>query len=73
VTVTDDDHDAGQRPANPVPSDYDQNPDRIRLARSVLRRRAGDIAFLDGTLSDPDREIVATATARVITMEPTAR
>lgn len=31
---------AGQRPAEPVPSDYDQNPGRVRLARSVLRRHA---------------------------------
>jgi SAM-dependent methyltransferase len=39
------DDNAGQRPAEPVPSDYDQNPDRLRLARSVLRRYAvtGDI------------------------------
>jgi SAM-dependent methyltransferase len=34
------DDNAGQRPAEPVPSDYDQNPGRMRLARSVLRRHA---------------------------------
>jgi SAM-dependent methyltransferase len=34
------DDNAGQRPAEPVPSDYDQNPGRVRLARSVLRRHA---------------------------------
>ena len=36
---------AGQRPAEPVPSDYDENPGRVRLARSVLHRyaAAGDV------------------------------
>jgi SAM-dependent methyltransferase len=36
---------AGQRPPVPVPSDYDENPGRMRLARSVLRRHAvaGDV------------------------------
>jgi SAM-dependent methyltransferase len=29
-----------RKPPEPVPSDYDENPDRMRLARSVLRRRA---------------------------------
>jgi SAM-dependent methyltransferase len=35
---------AGQQP-EPVPSDYDENPGRVRLARSVLRRHAvtGDV------------------------------
>jgi hypothetical protein len=33
-----DNTDAGQRPTPPVPSDYDENPGRVRLARSVLRR-----------------------------------
>lgn len=27
--------DVGQRPAEPVPSDYEDNPGRVRLARSV--------------------------------------
>jgi SAM-dependent methyltransferase len=32
-------------PPEPVPSDYDENPGRMRLARSVLRRHAvaGDV------------------------------
>jgi 2-polyprenyl-3-methyl-5-hydroxy-6-metoxy-1,4-benzoquinol methylase len=32
-------------PPEPVPSDYDENPSRVRLARSVLRRHAvaGDV------------------------------
>jgi hypothetical protein len=38
--VADDKTDAGQRPAEPVPSDYDENPGRLRLAHSVLRRHA---------------------------------
>jgi SAM-dependent methyltransferase len=29
-----------RKPPDPVPSDYDENPDRMRLARSVLRRHA---------------------------------
>jgi hypothetical protein len=39
------DDNAGQRPAEPVLSDYDQNPGRVRLARSVLHRHAvaGDV------------------------------
>jgi SAM-dependent methyltransferase len=34
-----------REPAEPVPSDYDENPGRLRLARSVLRRHAavGDV------------------------------
>ncbi len=35
-----DDTNAGQQPPEPVPSDYDENPGRISLARSVLRRHA---------------------------------
>lgn len=35
-----DNTDAGRRPAEPVPSDYDEDPGRLRLARSVLRRHA---------------------------------
>lgn len=38
--MIDDNTDAGQQPPKPVPSDYDENPGRIRLARSVLRRHA---------------------------------
>jgi len=34
------DYNAGQRPAEPVLSDYDQNSGRVRLARSVLHRHA---------------------------------
>ena len=36
---------AEQQPPEPVPSDYDENPGRVRLARSVLRRHAlsGDV------------------------------
>ena len=36
---------AGPRPPDPVPSDYDEDPGRMRLARSVLRRHAvaGDV------------------------------
>ena len=39
------DDNVGRRPAEPVPSDYDQNPGRVRLARSVLHRHAvaGDV------------------------------
>jgi uncharacterized protein (TIGR00369 family) len=50
------------------------SPGRIFGSGRVIRRD-GDIAFLEGALSDTDREIVATATAtaRVITVEPTAR
>jgi SAM-dependent methyltransferase len=35
-----DNTDARQPPAEPVPSDYDEDPGRLRLARSVLRRHA---------------------------------
>src|SRR5688500_3182027 len=35
-----DNRDVGQQPPEPVPSDYDQNHGRLRLARSVLRRHA---------------------------------
>jgi SAM-dependent methyltransferase len=40
-----DDTNAGQQPPEPVPSDYDEDPGRMRLARSVLRRHAvaGDV------------------------------
>ena len=31
---------AGHRPPAPVPSDYDEDPGRVRLARSVLRHHA---------------------------------
>ena len=43
--MTDDNTNAGQQPAEPVLSDYDENPSRLRLARSVLRRHAvaGDV------------------------------
>ena len=34
------DDNSGQRPAEPVSSDYGENPGRLRLARSVLRRHA---------------------------------
>src|SRR5918998_1952193 len=36
---------AHQQPPEPVPSDYGENPGRVRLARSVLRRHAaaGDV------------------------------
>jgi SAM-dependent methyltransferase len=34
------DTNARQQPPEPVPSDYDENPGRMRLARSVLRRHA---------------------------------
>jgi SAM-dependent methyltransferase len=56
------DDNAGQRPAEPVPSDYDENPDRMRLARSVLRRHAaaGDVHELVA------RRFVAEGLARVL-------
>jgi SAM-dependent methyltransferase len=43
--MADDNTNAGQQPPEPVPSDYDENPGRLRLARSVLRRHAtvGDV------------------------------
>ena len=56
------DDNAGQRPAEPVPSDYDQNPGRVRLARSVLHRHAvaGDVHELVA------RRFVAEGFARVL-------
>ena len=56
------DDNAGQRPAEPVLSDYDQNPGRVRLARSVLRRHAvtGDVHELVA------RHFVAEGFARVL-------
>jgi trans-aconitate methyltransferase len=56
------DDNAGQRPAEPVPSDYDQNPGRVRLARSVLHRHAvaGDVHKLVA------RRFVAEGFARVL-------
>ncbi len=55
------DTNAGQQP-EPVPSDYDDNPDRMRLARSVLRRHAaaGDVHELVA------RRFVAEGLARVL-------
>jgi trans-aconitate methyltransferase len=56
------DENAGQRPAEPVLSDYDQNPGRVRLARSVLHRHAvaGDVHELVA------RRFVAEGFARVL-------
>lgn len=56
------DDNAGQRPAEPVLSDYDQNPGRVRLARSVLHRHAvaGDVHELVA------RRFVAEGFARVL-------
>jgi SAM-dependent methyltransferase len=49
-------------PPEPVPSDYDENPGRVRLARSVLRRHAvaGDV---HGQVA---RRFVAEGLARVL-------
>ena len=49
-------------PPEPVPSDYDENPGRMRLARSVLRRHAaaGDVHELDA------RRFIAEGFARVL-------
>jgi len=49
-------------PPEPVPSDYDENPSRIRLARSVLRRHAvaGDVHELVA------RRFIAEGLARVL-------
>jgi len=60
--MTDDNTKAGQQPAEPVPSDYDENPSRLRLARSVLRRHAvaGDVHELVA------RRFVAEGFARVL-------
>src|SRR3712207_7913627 len=57
-----DNRDVGHQPPEPVPSDYDQNPDRMRLARSVLRRHAvaGDVHELVA------RRFVAEGFARVL-------
>jgi SAM-dependent methyltransferase len=59
--VAGEDTNAGQQP-EPVPSDYDDNPDRMRLARSVLRRHAaaGDVHELVA------RRFVAEGLARVL-------
>ena len=56
------DDNAGQRPAEPVLSDYDQNPGLVRLARSVLHRHAvaGDVHELVA------RRFVAEGFARVL-------
>ena len=56
------DDNAGQRPAEPVLSDYDQSPGRVRLARSVLQRHAvaGDVHELVA------RRFVAEGFARVL-------
>jgi trans-aconitate methyltransferase len=56
------DENAGQRPAEPVLSDYDQNPGRVRLTRSVLHRHAvaGDVHELVA------RRFVAEGFARVL-------
>jgi len=50
------------------------SPGRISGNGRVVRRD-GDIAFLEGSLAGPDGATVATATAtaRVITMQPPAR
>jgi len=49
-------------PPEPVPSDYDENPGRVRLARSVLRRHA-----VAGDVHEPvARRFVAEGLARVI-------
>jgi ubiquinone/menaquinone biosynthesis C-methylase UbiE len=57
--VAGEDTNAGQQP---LPSDYDDNPDRMRLARSVLRRHAaaGDVHELVA------RRFVAEGLARVL-------
>jgi SAM-dependent methyltransferase len=49
-------------PPEPVPSDYDENPGRMRLARSVLRRHAvaGDVHELVA------RRFIAEGFARVL-------
>jgi SAM-dependent methyltransferase len=53
---------AGQQPPEPVPSDYDENSGRIRLARTELRRHAaaGDVHQLVA------RRFVAEGFARVL-------
>ena len=56
------DDNARQQLPEPVPSDYDENPGRMRLARSVLRRHAaaGDVHELVA------RRFVAEGFARVL-------
>ena len=56
------DDNAGQRPAESVLSDYDQNPGLVRLARSVLHRHAvaGDVHELVA------RRFIAEGFARVL-------
>ena len=56
------DDNSGQRSAELVPSDYGENPGRLRLARSVLRRHAAapDVHELVA------RRFVAEGLARVI-------
>ena len=51
-----------QQSPEPVPSDYDEDPGRVRLARSVLRRHAvaGDVHELVA------RRFVAEGLARVL-------
>jgi SAM-dependent methyltransferase len=53
---------ANEQPPEPVPSDYDESPDRMRLARSVLRRHAvaGDVHELVA------RRFIAESFARVL-------
>jgi acyl-coenzyme A thioesterase PaaI-like protein len=48
------------------------SPGRI-LGRGWVVRRDRDVAFAEGSLSDPDGETVATAPARVIAARPTAQ
>ena len=49
-------------PPEPAPSDYDENPGRVRLARSVLRRHA-----VAGDVHEPvARRFVAEGLARVL-------
>jgi ubiquinone/menaquinone biosynthesis C-methylase UbiE len=57
-----DDAQAYQQSPEPVPSDYDENPGRMRLARSVLRRHAlaGDVHELVA------RRFIAEGFARVL-------
>jgi SAM-dependent methyltransferase len=57
-----DNRDVRQQPPEPVPSDYDENPGRMRLARSVLRRHAAA-----GDVHEPvARRFVAEGLARVL-------
>jgi SAM-dependent methyltransferase len=51
-----------RKPPEPVPSDYDENPDRMLLARSVLRRHA-----VEGDVHEPvARRFVDEGFARVL-------